>query len=278
MNERYIDLHTHTVNSDGSMTSTELVRHAKERGLAAIAITDHDSVSGVEEAMAEGERIGLEVVPGIELSAQSDTETHILGYYIDIHNEKLKIELEKAIVVRRKRIAETSEALEKLGFHVPPEEVYALAPGGIVGRAHHARVMMEKGYVSSVQEAFDKYLAFGKPAYCERQHLTAEESVKLIKESGGYSFLAHLHLTKKPDDILFDFLKELKGYGLDGVEGYYTDYSPEMQDKYQAMAKELDLKISGGTDFHAKMKPHIQIGVGLGGLKIPYSVLENIKK
>lgn len=276
--ERYIDLHTHTVNSDGSMTATELVRHAKEHGLAAIAITDHDTVNGVREALDEGARIGIEVVRGIELSAQSDTETHILGFDLDIHNQSLQTALQKALTTRRERIAETSELLKQLGFDVPVEEVYALAPGGIVGRAHHARLMMEKGYVKSVKEAFDKYLACGRPAYCDRQAMTAKESVELIKDCGGYAFLAHPHLTKKPDDVLFDFLKELKGYGLDGLEGYYTDYTPEMQEKYQNMARELNLKICGGTDFHAKMKPHIQIGVGLGNMKIPYSVLENIRK
>ncbi|MDR1629193.1 MAG: PHP domain-containing protein [Oscillospiraceae bacterium] len=275
--QRFIDLHTHTVYSDGSMTPAQLVRHAKENGLAAIAVTDHDTVSGVSEAMDEGAHAGLEVIPGIELSAQADTETHILGFYIDIHNQNLQNALRKAVDSRRERIAKTGEALKRLGFDIPLHEVFALAPEGLVGRAHYAKLMMEKGYVKSVKEAFERYLSFGCPAYCGRQAMTARECVELIKACGGYAFLAHPHLTKKTDGVLLDFLKELQGYGLDGLEGYYTDYTPEMQQKYQTVAQQLGLKICGGTDFHADMKPHIKIGVGLGNLNIPYSVLKNIR-
>ncbi len=277
MKTPFIDLHTHTVNSDGSMTAAELVRHAKAAGLRAIAITDHDSIDGVNEAVEEGKKIGLEVVPGIELSADSDTETHILGLYIDIQNPALKEALRGALISRQERMAATSDLLKQLGFDVPIEEVKALAPGGIVGRAHHAKLMVEKGYVSSVKEAFDKYLAFGKPAYNNRQKLTDRECVELIRECGGFSFLAHPHLTKKPDDVLIEFVKELKSYGLCGIEGYYSEYTQEQQGKYQKLAFDLELKICGGTDFHAAMKPHIKIGVGYGNMHIPYSVLEKIR-
>ncbi|HZJ75081.1 MAG TPA: PHP domain-containing protein [Clostridia bacterium] len=276
--EKYIDLHTHTNKSDGSMTPIELVHHAKEAGLSAISLTDHDCIDGVEEAVKEGERAGIEVVPGIEFSAKSETETHILGYYIDIKNKDMLNALEEIKQVRIERTYETSRLLKELGFDVSVEEVLKIAPGNIVGRAHFARIMMEKGYVSSVKEGFDLYLANGKPAYSDRQHLAAGEAVKLITGAGGLAFAAHLHLMRKPDDELFEFIKELKGSGLSGVEGYYTEYTPDMQEKYQNMAKSLGLLISGGTDFHAKMKPHISIGTGLGNLKIPYTVLENIKK
>jgi predicted metal-dependent phosphoesterase TrpH len=158
------------------------------------------------------------------------------------------------------------------------EEAYAIAPSGIIGRAHFARIMMEKGYVSSVKEGFDKWLGVGKPAYDGTQALTAQEAVKLIKDIGGHAFVAHPHLIRISDEALRAFLIELKAYGLDGIEGYYNEYTSEMQDKFQSMAKELGLKISGGTDFHAKMKPHIEIGIGQGNMKIPYSVLENIRR
>lgn len=276
--EKYIDLHTHSNKSDGSMTPVELVRHAKEAGLSAISLTDHDCIDGVKEAVKEGERIGLEVVPGIEFSAKSETETHILGYYIDIKNKDMLNALEEIKRVRVERTYETSRLLKEVGFDVSVEEVLKIAPGNIVGRAHFARIMMEKGYVSSVKEGFDLYLANGKPAYSDRQHLTASEAVKLITGAGGLAFAAHLHLMRKPDDELILFIKELKENGLSGVEGYYTEYTPEMQEKYQNLAKSLGLLISGGTDFHAKMKPHISIGKGQGNLKIPYTVLENIKK
>ncbi len=276
-NKKFIDLHTHSVMSDGSMTPAELVRRAKAQGLAAIALTDHDSIDGVHEAMEEGEKIGVEVVPAVELSAISDTELHILGYYIDIENPFFLSQIERALVVRRQRTLATCENLIKLGFDVTVEEAVAIAPAGIVGRAHFARLLANKGYTSSVKEAFDLYLNYGKPAYSNTQCLTAFECVEMIKKAGGVSFVAHLHLTKMDDAVLKTFLQELIGYGLDGIEGYYTDYTPEQKDKYQALAKRLDLGISGGTDFHGAMKPHIEIGTGLGNLKIPYSVLENIR-
>lgn len=275
--EKYIDLHTHSLKSDGSMTPAEVVHEAKKAGLAAIALSDHDTVDGLPEAIAEGEKIGVEVIPAIEFSVQSKTETHILGYFIDYNNPDLKQVLKEVVDLRIERNYVTTERLNELGFDISLEEVRALAPNNFVGRAHFARVLMDKGYTSSVKEGFDKYMSVGKYAYCEKQRLTAREAVELIAKCGGISFLAHPHLTKLSDDELRDYLIELKACGLCGIEGYYTDYTPEMQEKYQSMAKELGLMISGGTDFHAAMKPHISIGKGLGEMKIPYSVLENMK-
>ncbi len=275
--EKYIDLHTHSLKSDGSMTPTEVVEEAKRAGLAAIALSDHDTVDGVREAVEAGERLGVEVIPAIEFSVQSKTETHILGYFIDIENPELLKTLKEVVDLRIERNHVTCQRLNELGFEMTLEEVRALAPNNFVGRAHFARVMMDKGYISSVKEGFDKYMSVGKYAYCEKQRLTARDAIELIEKCGGLSFLAHPHLTKLPDDELKDFLRELKGYGLCGLEGYYTDYTPGMQEKYQSMADELGLMISGGTDFHAKMKPHISIGTGLGNMKIPYSVIEKMK-
>lgn len=278
MSEKYIDLHTHTVHSDGSMTPAEVVEEAARAGLAAIAVSDHDCMDGVEEAVSAGKRLGVEVIPAVELSVQSATETHILGYCIDIHNKAMVDKLEEVKLVRSKRNEETCENLRRLGFDVTMEEAMALAPGGIIGRAHFARVMANKGYVSSVKEAFDLYLANGRPGYSNTQCLTPEEGVELIKNAGGGAFVAHLHLIKIDDDPLREFLRRLIKVGLDGIEGYYTEYTPEMQERYQAMAGELGLMLSGGTDFHGKMKPHISIGRGLGEMKIPYSIAEDIIK
>lgn len=276
--ERYIDLHTHSLKSDGSMTPAEVVREAKKAGLAAIALSDHDTVDGLPEAIAEGEKIGVEVIPAIEFSVQSKTETHILGYFIDYNNPHLKQIIKEVVDLRIERNHVTTQRLNELGFDITLEEVRALAPNNFVGRAHFARVLMDKGYTQSVKEGFEKYMSVGKYAYCEKQRLTARDAVELIAECGGISFLAHPHLTKLPDDELKEFLAELKSYGLCGIEGYYTDYTPEMQAKYHALAEEMGLMISGGTDFHAAMKPHISIGTGTGNMKIPYSVLENMKK
>ena len=276
--EKHIDLHTHSLKSDGSMTPAEVVREAKKAGLAAIALSDHDTVDGLPEAITEGEKIGVEVIPAIEFSVQSKTETHILGYFIDYNNPHLKQIIKEVVDLRIERNHVTTQRLNELGFDITLEEVRALAPNNFVGRAHFARVLMDKGYTQSVKEGFEKYMSVGKYAYCEKQRLTARDAVELIAECGGISFLAHPHLTKLPDDELKEFLAELKSYGLCGIEGYYTDYTPEMQAKYHALAEEMGLMISGGTDFHAAMKPHISIGTGTGNMKIPYSVLENMKK
>lgn len=274
----FIDLHTHSNCSDGSMTPTELVAHAAERGLKAIALSDHDTVAGIDEALEAGRRYGVEIVPAIEFSVQSDTETHILGFYIDHKCERLKEALENINKVRWQRTVNTCENLQRLGFDVSMEEALRIAPSGLIGRAHFARILMEKGYTKSVKEGFEKYLANGRPAYDGTQYLTAEMAVKLIEDIGGVSFVAHPHLIRLSDESLREFLIMLKGYGLCGIEGYYNEYTPEMQEYFHNLARELGLEISGGTDYHAKMKPHIEIGIGQDNMQIPYSVLENIKK
>lgn len=275
---KYIDLHTHSNKSDGSMSPSELVCHAKESGLAAVALTDHDGIDGLPEALETGERIGFEVVPGIELSASSETETHILGYYIDINNLHLISTLSQVKQMRVKRNIDTAEKLQANGFDITVEDAQKYAGTDMLARAHFAKVMVERGYAASVQEAFDRYLSNGRPCYSGMQLLNPAECIELIRAAGGMAFAAHLHLIRKSDEDLYSFLKELKRAGLCGIEGYYTDYTPEMQSKYMAMAGELGLQISGGTDFHGGMKPHISIGTGLGNMQIPYSVLANLKR
>jgi len=275
---KVIDLHMHSVHSDGSMTPTELVLHAKERGISAIALTDHDSVSGIDEALDAGQKYGVEVVPGIEFSVTSNTETHILGYYIDHKNPRFKDVMQGVMKCREIRMRNTAIKLQQLGFDITYEDALALAPDGMIGRAHYARAMMDKGMIASVKEGFEKYLGCGKPAFDGTQSLTPYQAVELITELGGVSFVAHPHLIRIGDEELTSFLTDLKSHGLDGIEGYYNEYTPEMQDYFQAKAKELGLAISGGTDYHAKMKPHIEMGIGQGNMSIPYSVLENIKK
>ena len=277
MEEKYIDLHTHTVCSDGSMTPAELVRHARASGLAAVAVSDHDTADGVKEAVAAGKEAGIEVVPAIELSAISDTETHILGYFIDPDSEALVAAVDNIRAIRTQRIGETCEMLEKYKIYVTLDEVKAKAGGGILCRAHIAKLMTEKGYSTSPKAAFNEWLNVGCPCYSESQALTDTEAVELIRKAGGDAYLAHLHLTKKSGDDLEAFVKHLADAGLTGIEGYYTDYTPEMAETYRNLAKKYNLKISGGTDFHGSFKPHISIGRGLGEMRIPYSVLENMK-
>ena len=273
-----IDLHTHSTCSDGSMAPAELVRHAKVSGLCAMALSDHDTVSGVDEAMATGWEIGVEVIPAIELSAVSATETHILGYFIDPHAPELVQALGRIRDIRVERLTETCAMLKSHAIDVSMEEVRAIAGGGVLCRAHIAKIMTEKGYAESPRDAFNRWLNVGCPCYSETQAITDEEAISLIRAAGGDAYLAHLHLTKLPDDALDAFVARLTAAGLHGIEGYYTDYTAEMAEKYRALAKKHHLAISGGTDFHGSFKPHISIGQGLGNMEIPYTVLAEMKK
>ena len=272
-----IDLHTHTLCSDGSMTPAELVKHAKTSGLTAVAVSDHDTADGVKEAVETGRHIGIEVIPAIELSAVSDTETHILGYFINPDSPALVKAVDHIRDVRTRRIGETCEMLAEYDIHVTLDEVKAKAGGGILCRAHIAKLMTEKGYSESPKAAFAQWLNVGCPCYSESQALTDEEAVDLIRQAGGDAYLAHLHLTKKSGDELDSFVKRLKNAGLCGIEGWYTDYTPEHEREYRPLAKKYGLNHSGGTDFHGAFKPHIQIGRGLGNLVIPDTVLDEMK-
>lgn len=276
---RRIDLHTHSLHSDGAQTPTDVVKTAAAAGLSAIALSDHDCIEGVQEAMDAGNRLGVEVIPAVELSAQSDTELHILGYFIDIHNKRLQDTMKYALQVRDERQEETCRKLREQGFDITMEEARAEAHGNpVLCRAHFAQIMVRKGYAESVKDAFNRYLSVGCYAYSNRQALTGPEAVSVIREAGGIAVAAHLHLIKMPDDELREYLKSLIPYGLDGVEGYYTDYTPDMEIRYRAMAEELGLVISGGTDYHGANKPHIAIGKGRGNLAIPYSVLDGLRQ
>lgn len=274
---KMIDLHTHSVYSDGASTPLQLVTHAKELGISAISLTDHDSISGVKETVELGKKLGVEVIPGIELSVISPKELHILGYFIDIDNDELNEALVRVRESRLKNNLKVLENLRKLGFDINIEEVRELAGKKIVGRAHFAKLMTKKGYVSSVKEAFDLYLAQGKPGYCSDRLLSDKKAIRLIKNAGGKAFLAHLNRTGKSDSDTLEYIPYLKECGLDGLEGYYSEYTDEMHQKYMCMAERFGLSVSGGTDYHGSMKPHIEMGIGTGNMKIPYSVLENMR-
>lgn len=279
MTERLIDLHTHSIRSDGAQTPTEVVKTAAEAGLCAMALSDHDTLEGVAEALEAGNTFDIEVVPAIELSAQCDTELHILGYFINPEDSGIRRAMKHAQDVRVLRQEEVTRKLNEIGVAITLDDVREMAGDSpILCRAHFARVMVDRGYAESVQDAFDRYLACGNYAYSNLQPFSPREAIELIRNAGGIACAAHLHLIRLDDDTLFSFLKELKSYGLSGVEGYYTDYTPEMQAKYQAMARDLDLVLSGGTDYHGKNKPHISIGRGRGNLQIPAHLLDTLKE
>lgn len=275
--ERKVDFHTHSTCSDGTLTPTELIRHAKKQGLCAIALTDHDSVDGIKEAACEAEKIGLEFIPGIEFSAAEDTETHIIGLFIDCENEELQTTIENLRRCRRKRMEIICQKLQNLGFDITIEECIALSGKDFVGRAHIASLMVSKGYCTTVKECFDKYIGMGKPAYAEKNELTAKQAIHAVKASGGLAFLAHLHQTNYDYNRLTKLLANLKDAGLTGIEGYYTEYTPEHIAQFRELAEKFSFPLSGGSDYHAQMKPHIEIGKGTGNLYIPYYILENLR-
>lgn len=275
--EKLIDLHTHSSCSDGSMTPSELITHAKNEGLSAVALTDHDCTTGLKEAAAKALSLGIEFVPGVEFSVNSDAESHIVGLFIDPDCPDIASALEKAREERLEKNFEVSQNLKKAGMDVSLDEARKFAGGALLCRAHFAKAMVEKGYVASVKEAFDLYLAPGKCGYSPTVAMSAQKAISVIKKSGGAAFLAHVHHTKKEGAELEAYLKELKSYGLDGIEGYYSEYTPSQGESYRALAKKLGLQLSGGSDFHGRMKPHIKIGRGFGEMRIPYFLLEKIK-
>jgi len=274
-----IDLHLHTTASDGVMTPSEIVNYAKNKGLVAIAITDHDTIEGLEEGLLEGERIGLEVIPGIEISAEhSPGSMHLLGFFIDIHHPILKERLEYLQRARAERNPRMAEKLNKLGINITFDEVLKASGGGQVGRPHFAQVLLEKGYVRSFQEAFDRFLKKGASAYVEKMRFSAEESIHFINEANGVAVLAHPNtLQLNGYSELENLIVRLVEKGLRGIEAYYPEHSALQVAQYKTLAERHGLLVTGGTDYHGIEKNGLDIGVGRGEMNLPYSIVENLK-
>lgn len=273
-----IDLHVHTTASDGTMTPAETVFHAARCGLKAIAITDHDTVEGVPEALAAGEQAGIEVVPGVEISVDHPGEMHILGYYIDPHSAELQHVLSRLRRYRDKRNPLMADKLRRLGLALTMADVAREAQGEIIGRPHFAAVMIKKGYVKDFSQAFDYYLGVGQPAYVKKERLSPKQGINMITSSGGVPVLAHpKYLAAGGRDGLKKLVRELKGYGLQGIEVFYTAHSPEETRKFYNLAVANGLVVTGGTDFHGANKPKIEIGIGEGDLAVDYGILEKLK-
>jgi len=242
------DLHTHTVASDGTCTPTENVRYAKEAGLAAVAITDHDTVAGIAEAMKAGGEIGMEVIPGVEISTVANgQDIHVLGYFVPYEDTQFDDELSKLRDTRHERNKLLIARLQELGIAITLEKVYARKSGTDknIGRPHIAEELMELGVVSSMQEAFDKYLGKGAAAYVNPPRISPLEAIKLIKRFGGAAVLAHPGLYD--DD---DLVEEIIVCGLDGIEVFHPDNSEEQRKHYLTLASDYGLVVTGGSDFH----------------------------
>jgi len=273
-----IDLHLHTTHSDGSLPPAAVLELAHKVGVTALAITDHDIVDGIPEALQAGSRLGIEVIPGVEISSRlGASELHILGYCLDWQDPTLNRRMASLRESRHRRNPLIVEKLNALGLDLTYEEVRALAGTESVGRPHIARVLMNKGYVKSAKEAFDRFLAQGKPAYVPRELPDPAEAMAWIRAAKGVPVLAHPLWAKQNGEGLFALCGRLKTEGLGGMEVHYSTHNPKQTAELLDIAKRLDLLVTGGSDFHGLTKPDIEVGVGRGGLTVPATLLEPLK-
>ncbi len=277
---RTIDLHTHTTASDGDQSPVELVRLAAQAGLTAIAITDHDTTDGVSPAAIElGIKLGVEVVAGIELSVEFNAgQLHLLGYCLNPHSPKLLTRLAILQDNRIRRNERIVEKLQNLGIDITLDDIRAAAGGDIVGRPHFARVLLDIKAVSSMQEAFDKYLADGALAHVPKDKLIPREAIDLIHSAGGKAVLAHPNNLKRSILDTESEILRLKGFGLDGIEARYSLHTPEDTARFLELAERYELLTTGGSDFHGpSVKPKIMLGHVEGELPAPTSLLVSLR-
>lgn len=274
-----VDLHTHSTYSDGTFTPKELIAYAKEKGLSAIALTDHDTVAGVSEAISYGAEYGIEVIPGIEVSTEyEDTEIHIVGLFVDVNNKELLSALDNFRLGRQNRNKEMVDKLNAIGVNINYNDVLANAGGGVITRAHIAQEIIKKGYALSNNEVFDRYIGKNKPAYVKRKVMTWQDTISLIVKSGGIAVLAHPLLYKLSDKRLEMIVSQLSANGLGAIEAYYSTHSPRDVKYIKELALKNRLKLSGGSDFHGTNKPKLDLATGYGNLQVPYDIIEELKK
>lgn len=266
-----VDLHVHTTASDGTLTPRQLLEEAARRGLKAVGITDHDTTSGLAEATKAAQAVGVEIVPGIELSTVwHDQEVHVLGYWLEYEQDWFQAVLQDLRQERVRRIEKMVKQLNNLGYHISLERVKEVAGGGAMGRPHVARVLMENGFVNNTGEAFRRLLAKGAPAYVPRQKLTPAESVRLIRRAKGVPVLAHPGLIGD-EHIVEELLIE----GLEGIEVYYPEHSANQQARFLESAERWHLVATGGSDFHGSDRASVG---DLGSFGISCATLIKLKK
>jgi hypothetical protein len=273
-----IDLHIHSTTSDGTMSPAELVRYAHKKGLSAIAITDHDTIDGVREAVTAGGILGIEVIPGIELSVKySDCNVHLLGYLFDCQNKELHLALSQLQAGRIERNKKIISNLNRLGFTFEFSELKQSAGSGQNGRPHIARLMVEKKIVNTMDEAFEKYLGKEGLAYASRFVYGAEEAISLIKNAGGVTVLAHPFQIEKSFDNFPHVLHQLRDMGLDGIEVYYPNHSRKFRKHLMSLAEKLSLLMTGGSDYHGSIRPGTTLAGGKN-VSVPAQLLVKMKE
>lgn len=273
-----VDLHTHTVCSDGTFTPRELVEYACEKGLSAIAITDHDATEGIDEAAYYGNKLGIEVVPGIEVSAEYEgAEIHIVGLFIDSCDANMNRLLADMRLKRTERNKKIAKKLQDIGLNISYEDILKTAQGSVVTRAHIAKALIQRGYASSVKEAFERYIGAGRAAYIKREVSSWKQTIDMIRGAKGISVMAHPLLYKFSKERLESTAANMAQYGLKGIEAYYSTHSLSDTKYIKSIADKYKLRISGGSDFHGDNKPKLDLAVGYGDLAVPYEVLEGLK-
>ena len=274
---REIDLHTHSTASDGTLSPRQIVELAKKTGLKAIAITDHDTISAFEEAFAAGKELGVEVIPGIEISTKYLGPVHILGYYFDPASPEIKPVLDWIVKDRDRRNQKLALLMAADGLPVNYEDMKKRF-GSVIGRPHFGRLLVEFGLAESISNAFDKFLEKGKKYYIPRNFLSIESSIELICHAGGIAVLAHPFQYKRDDAGLRALIEYCIKCGLKGMECRYSGYNEDQVSYLEALADEYGLLKTGGSDFHGSNKPHIMLGCGIENeLNVPYSFLEALK-
>lgn len=255
------DLHSHSTISDGRLSPTALVERAAAQGVGILALTDHDNIGGIAEAEAAGKRLGVEVIPGVEISADYDPGTmHILGLGIDPTNSTLLMRLEFLQEARRQRNPKVLQKLQALGIDITLAEIEALAGSRQIGRPHFAQALINKKAASSFDDAFERFLAKGSPAYVAKTRLSPRESIQIIHGAGGLAVLAHPIQLRLQGQALEAVIQDLVDAGLDGIEVFHSDHDKNHENLYATLARQFGLKISGGSDFHGIEGKSIELG------------------
>ena len=287
---RAVDLHVHSNRSDGVLSPSQLVDYAMEKGLAAFALTDHDTVDGLEEAITYADRLRQtlpvkekqdvpEVIPGVEFSTEyQGKDVHILGLYINYNNARFQKYLQDFVTSRINRNRKMCALLKDAGMDISYEALLAAFPDAVITRAHYAKFLLDHGNVKSMKEAFDRYIGDHCPYFVPREKVTPKQAVELILQADGIPILAHPILYHMSDDRLETLVSQLKNAGLMGIEAIYSTYNAAEERQIRTLAEKYDLAVSGGSDFHGANKPGLDLAIGYGKLFVPYSVLEDLKR
>jgi hypothetical protein len=270
-----IDLHLHTNKSDGRLSPTELVRLVHQGGVRRMALTDHDTTAGMEEALAEGKRLGVEVIPGVELGTDSRSgDLHMLGLFLDYQDAEFQKTMARFREGRINRVHKIVSNLAEVGVNISVNRVFGIAGEASVGRPHVAQALLEAGYVKAMPEAFEKWLAYGGPGDVPRDKLSPEDAIELIHRVGGLAVVAHPYEGKN----ILEQLPGLAAAGLDGVETYYQGYGPDRVQELLGFCERLKILPTGGSDFHGfPLAGHEEVVNYPGSVEIPPSVLEQLE-